>query len=315
MIEKHNVPILTISWLSSSYEGKSGIIETFYEPETIDELKDICIKLYSDNLMFDVIGDTSNIYFHPEYNCQYMVSTRKIKNYSIEKDTIICDCGVRVSSLSRKMIEMGFSGFEGLCDLPGTIGAAIFGNASCYGCSINKLLKSVRVLVKSEKGIEIKELLKEDLRITTRSTILKRHEMEGVILSATLELRKGNIDELKEIANKCKLDRNAHHPGPKNNLGSIFATSRKKVFTGYLLKLFSWTISVFWIITKQNNIRQKRHLLELKLLRASEIAPYLHDWNRYVWKDKKAHDVFNKYVRAYKFIYGKKSKFEIIIKK
>lgn len=49
----------------------------------------------------------------------------------------MCECGVSVKRLSAEMVKSGFVGFAGLCDLPGTVAAAIYGNAGCYGCDLS----------------------------------------------------------------------------------------------------------------------------------------------------------------------------------
>ena len=186
MIKKEQIPIYQISWLNYA-EG--GMIGTFYEPENKDELVEICRKLYANDKAFDIIGHTSNIYFLPSYNVDVMVSTRKVRNYKEETDCIIVDCGVSVKSLARKMVDSGILGFEGLIDLPGTVAASIFGNASCYGCSINEQLISFEVL---RPDGSIVTLTKEDLRLARRSSSFKRGEQQGVILSAKLKREFGD---------------------------------------------------------------------------------------------------------------------------
>jgi UDP-N-acetylmuramate dehydrogenase len=114
----------------------------FYEPESKEELTSLCRDLYKRKEDFLIIGHTSNIYFTPDYHANIIVSTRKVKDINISDDSINVDCGVSVRSLSRRMVDLGIKGFYGLIDLPGTVGAAVYGNASCFNCSITKLLIS-----------------------------------------------------------------------------------------------------------------------------------------------------------------------------
>lgn len=123
---QHNVSINKIAWLKIP---NPGVIKNLFIPESRAELEELCCKLYSEKKQFDVIGHTSNILYYSTYNPENVVSTRKVNFYSVHDNVIECDCGVNVSKLSREMVEFGFEGFEGLVDLPGTIGAAIFGNS------------------------------------------------------------------------------------------------------------------------------------------------------------------------------------------
>ena len=174
---RNNIPVYKISWLRYA---DGGTIGTYYEPENREELLNLCKHLYKEGKTFDIIGHTSNIYFLPSYSVDILVSTRKVKETTEEDKYIIADCGVSVSSLARQMVKKGIKGFEGLIDLPGTVAASVYGNASCYGCSINSLLESFQLLTPDG---EIKTLHTGDLKLSKRSTSLKRNEMGGVILA------------------------------------------------------------------------------------------------------------------------------------
>ena len=173
MIIRKNVPIYDICWLNHT---KGGTIGIYYEPENIDELKNICFSLFQAGKHFDLIGHTSNIYFLPDYSVDYMVSTRKCNSFAECEDVIVCDCGVSVMKLARQMVDKGIKGFDGLIDLPGTVAASIYGNASSYGCSINDLLLSCELLQPDGKIVTIQP---KDLRLSKRSTALKRGELRG----------------------------------------------------------------------------------------------------------------------------------------
>ena len=309
MIVRNNVPIYDICWLNYA-EG--GVIGTLYEPENIDELCNICSTLYQEGKGFDLIGHTSNIYFLPNYNIEFMVSTRRCNNYHLSEEIIECDCGVHVSKLAHQMVEKGLKGFEGLIDLPGTIGAAVYGNASCYGCSINSLLLSFKLLKPSGETIT---MYPNDLKLSKRSSSLKRQEIEGVILSIQLKKEQGNIDSLKRIAEKNHQIRKATQPTPKDNLGSIYASTHKKTIIGFLLKVIVKICGLVYCIRLKSKsvIKDKEKRILLTILGAKVLIPYIYDWNRFIWKNKHAHTLFWKYDKLHRLLF-KESVFEIEIK-
>lgn len=309
MKQKNNIPIYSICWLN---HAQGGMIGTFYEPETREELVDLCRFLYKEKKPFDLIGHTSNIYFLPNYSVDIMVSTRRLKNVQYKDDLIIADCGANVKVLAHAMVNDGIKGFEGLIDLPGTIAAAVYGNASCYECSINDMLVSVEFL--KDDG-DIVTLKPEDLKFTKRSSAIKRGEIKGVILSVTLHKENGDAKILKEQAEKNHRNRVLTQPGPKDNIGTIYAHtdgySRKSYLVRLLVRLF---VFIYRFIQK-DKARVKRAGIDAILLmyNAKELKPYVYNWNRYIWKDEQSHELFWKFHEIHKKLFNK-SDFEIEIK-
>ena len=309
MIIKQNVPIYDICWLNHC---KGGIISTLYEPQNKQELIDICRQLYREGKAFDVIGHTSNIYFLPDYSVENMVSTRKVKDISFDDNYIIADCGVSVRSLARKMVDEGIKGFEGLTDLPGTLAAAVYGNASCFGCSVNQLLIDFELLTLDGSIVTMK---KSDLKLSRRSTVFKRGEKSGVILSVRLKKEYGDSVELRSLAAMNHAKRKQTQPGPKDNLGSIFSNSGKPRFRYkmglFLLKPFSLINRI--LISDKEKLQTINRRFLFTLWGASFLEPYVYGWNRFIWKDEKAHLLFWHYVECHKKLFTGND-FEIEIK-
>lgn len=310
MIIRNNISVYDICWLN---HAQGGMIGTFYEPENLDELRNICSTLYKEGKYFDLIGHTSNIYFLPDYSVANMVSTRKCNNIVEETDYIICDCGVSVAKLSHQMVDKGIKGFEGLIDLPGTVGAAVYGNASCYGCSINSLLISFELL-KPDGGIET--VYPDRLELSKRSSSLKRNELKGIILSVKLKKEQGDVILLKSLAEKNHHLRKVFQPSPKDNLGSIYASKQKKTAFGFIVLGIAKFFGLIYGLTGKNfkQVRDKQKEIVLTLLQARELLPYVYGWNRYIWKDELAHTLFWKFDKIHRLLY-KYNEFEIEIKR
>lgn len=93
------------------------------------------------------------------------------------------------------MSKKGIAGFEYLHELPGTVGAAIYNNSSCYSNSITALLISAEVV--TEDG-EIKIMKTEDFDFKFRTSIMKEKRFNGVITKVTLKLERGDASRLTE---------------------------------------------------------------------------------------------------------------------
>ena len=308
MIVKYNVPVYDICWLN---HAEGGIIGKYYEPESLEELKCLCKSLFEERIAFDIVGHTSNIYFMPNYNVDIMVSTRKVRNISITNNYIIADCGVSVKQLSKRMVDEGIIGFDGLVDLPGTVAASVYGNSSCYGCSINSLLVSIEVLTPSG---DVLNYSPDDLKMTERSTALKRGELKGVILSVKLRKVLGDLDDIKKRAKKNHEHRLVSQPGPKDNLGSIYFSSSEMTIYSFIPRILSNLYGIMLkLFSRDDDIKRRKLNVMLYILGAKELIPYVYGWNRYLWKDEKSHALFWEFHKLHKRLF-KESNFEIEIR-
>lgn len=305
---RHNVDLNKISWLTTT----KGEVKHFYEPETIDELVELCKSFYQHCVSFDLIGHTSNIYYVPGYHVENMISTRKIRGFKENDNFIECDCGTSVKQLSHEMINQGVKGFEGLVDLPGTVASAIYGNAGCYDCSLSELLLKAEVL--TEDG-EVIDVLPDWFSFQYRSSSLKRKEKKGVILKLYLKKEKGDPETLNRIAQSNHDIRCATQPGPKDSLGSIFV-ERGNATIGVRIVFFISRIYnriLYSLGIKEQNRKDRVLSLQLLLLCNYKLRPYLRTWNWWQWKDKKSHELFWKYVHLHQKVFSE-SELEIEIK-
>lgn len=310
MITKENYPISSISWLASLHGD--GVAKTFFEPETLEELKDLCYSFYLNKVDFDLIGHTSNTLYSPDYVCERMVSTRRLNNFIINSDYIWCECGTSVKALSLAAIDAGIEGFEGTIDLPGTVASALYGHSTCFGCDLSALLKEATVLTDDGELITVGP---EWFSFNRRSSSLKRKEKRAVILSVTLMGKKGDKAALKSIAEKNHVRRCATQPEAKNSLGSVFHDSNKPTVLNRLLYFITKPYSILLTLLGEDekDVKRKRNHVILVLLRAADIEPYVRSWNWYQWTDEKSYELFWKYIRVHKKMFTN-SELEIEIK-
>lgn len=208
------------------------------------------------------------------------------------------------------MVDEGVKGFEGLIDLPGTVAASVYGNASCFGCSVNSMLASVEFL--KDNG-EIVTLKLEDLKLEKRSSALKRGEIKGVILSATLQKEYGDTEGIKALADRNHRRRLETQPGPKDNLGSIYAVSNGFSRKGWMIRKLASALCILLRLIQKDKVSINSKDLILRFCGAKELRPYVYGWNRYIWKDEKSHELFWKFHKIHQKLFNE-SKFEIEIK-
>lgn len=249
-----------------------------------------------------MVGHTSNIYFKDSFSIENLVTTRKLTNYTIKSDTVICECGVHVSRLAWDMVRRGFKGFEGLIDLPGTIGAAIVNNSGCYGCHVSDLLEVVKVLLPDG---QVRNFSSQELSFRLRSSALKRGDIKGVVLSVTLALVKGDANKLRKLAEKAHQDRLLTQPGPRNNLGTTYCSLGERTIYGKFLGIISGIYSKCLKLLGEDLSSRGKNKFELEFILSGGrcVLPYLWSMERFIWKDKKADMIFVRYQKIMRRLY------------
>ena len=290
-----NVSLASKSWIKFG-----GIASLWISPKTVSELEEVCRYLYGNNIAYDLVGQTSNIFFHSTYNPQVVVSTVKVNGYNVEGNTLTCDCGCNVMKLAKEMLTEGYAGFYGLVGLPGTVASAAVNNAGCFSCSISEMLISADVLMSDGT---ITTFTKEDFGYEKRSSKFKRGELKGVVLSVKLKLQKAeSIEEEYRKSEETKLYRKSNQEGPAKNLGSVFAVRimrrnlRNKIVKAAMRFLPG-------MLKCQPRYIQKMAILLLYGYR--ELDAYTSDRqiNTFIWKDEKAEEMFERYKEMMNKVY------------
>ena len=282
-----NVSLASKSWIKFG-----GIASLWISPKSVSELEEVCRYLYGNNIAYNLVGQTSNIFFHSTYNPQVVVSTVKVNGYNVEGNTLTCDCGCNVMKLAKEMLTEGYAGFYGLVGLPGTVASAAVNNAGCFSCSISEMLISADVLMPNGT---IKIFKRDDFGYEKRSSKFKRGELKGVVLSVKLKLNKAeNIDEEYRKSEETKLYRKTNQEGPAKNLGSVFAKMTLKYNYRNRLAAIMTTIATR-LGFKNKKLIHKRMLLWL--YGYSDLDLYISDKqiNTFVWRDSNAEQKFVRY--------------------
>lgn len=281
-----------VSLASKSWINFGGIASLWITPKYVGELVEVCRYLYDNNIAYDLVGQTSNIFFHSSYNPQVVVSTVKVNGYSIEDNTLTCDCGCNVMKLAKEMLANGYAGFYGLVGLPGTVASAAVNNAGCFSCSISEMLISAEVLMPDGA---IKTFTKDAFGYEKRSSKFKKREVKGVVLSVKLRLKKAeNIEEEYKKSEETIIYRKTRQEGPAKNLGSVFAEmKRKKNLRNRITRIIVKLAGLVGVA----NLRLADKKLLLWWYGYSDLNDYVSDKkiNTFVWRDAEAEQQFVRY--------------------
>jgi UDP-N-acetylmuramate dehydrogenase len=130
---------------------------------------------------------------------------------------VMADAGAVFEDLVDFAIEHGLQGLETFAGIPGSVGAAVYGNAGAYGHSLSERVAGVRF----HDGREIRVFTNEECQFQYRESIFKRHK-EWIVFSAELLLEHADAGRLRETADGILKVRNEKFPVTMKCAGSIF---------------------------------------------------------------------------------------------
>ena len=165
-----------------------------------------------------VMGGGSNLLVSDKGVRGLVVKNQVKKPMVLKKDTIVeAPGGIVFGDVVKFSIGKSLQGLEWAGGLPGTFGGAIRGNAGAFGGEIKDTILSVRAL---DRKLVLRKLSNKQCGFSYRSSIFKRENW--VVLSASVKLKKGDKQKLKEISDSRINYRKEKHPLEYPNAGSVF---------------------------------------------------------------------------------------------
>jgi len=125
--------------------------------------------------------------------------------------------GAELQALVDHSIASGLRGIETMTGIPGSVGAAVYGNAGAYGHSMHESVRSVRFF----DGTVIRTIGNAECEFRYRESVFKQHK-DWIIFSTELVLDRGVSEELRKTADEIFQVRLAKYPADMKCAGSIF---------------------------------------------------------------------------------------------
>lgn len=271
---KENINLSKYTWIKTG-----GTVNLWIEPNSTDELLGLLDLFHQYSVDYDIVGHTSNIFYLDTSIKNIIVSTKRLKNYIKSDNEVVCDCGAPIASLSKSLVDKGYLGFYGFVNLPGTIGAAAVNNSGCFGCTISDLV--ISLIIYNKKTGKLEEISNEKLKYSHRSSVIKRKELDAVIIKVALRLVKGSIKEEQQKALDATAERKRTQEPPAFTLGSVYANLQERKTIGF--RLFC---KLYILLAKTHLVKfpTKTHLL-LTYYNYRDIEPYVSqkNVNTFIW--------------------------------
>lgn len=195
----------------------SGTAKTVIIPSNIEELINLIKYVKENKLKYKIIGSGSNLIFDGDYD-GILIKLEKIDHCTIKGTKITVGSGYLLQKLAIKTCKLGLTGLEFATGIPGTVGGACINNSGAYNSDMGYVVSSLKVLTPS---LEIKTMVNKELDYHYRTSFFKNND-GYIILEATINLKKGNKDEILEIVADRKKRRLESQPLEYPSAGSVF---------------------------------------------------------------------------------------------
>lgn len=196
--------------------GIGGPADILVETEDESSFIDALGAVGASGLQFVVIGGGTNLVVSDQgfHGVVLRFKAHQIRNQSV---CVHADAGAELQDLVDYTIARGLRGVETMTGIPGSVGAAVYGNAGAYGHSIMERVHQVRFF----DGREVRVIGNAECEFHYRESIFKRNK-NWIIFSTELRMDLAPGGELRRVADGILETRNTKYPPSMRCAGSIF---------------------------------------------------------------------------------------------
>lgn len=199
-----------------------GSADALVDIHTAHDLADAVQSLWDLGLPFIVLGGGSNMLVSDAGVHEVVLLNQsnavRFEERAGHHPTVWAESGAGLGAIARQAASKGLGGLEWAAGIPGTIGGAVFGNAGAHGGDISRVLEMATILHRKDGR---KAWNAQDLAYEYRSSWLKQHPGQAVVLSANLTLAKKPGAEIRAQMDTFLAYRRLTQP-PGASMGSMF---------------------------------------------------------------------------------------------
>lgn len=226
-LENENIEFLeNFDFSKRSWIKAGGKSKYFIKPKNLNELKSLLNFFKLNKIKFYTLGNISNVIVRDGLIKTPIINLNNYNKIEIlreedEEILIKVNSGVSINKLVKFLTEKKIYNLDGSIGIPGTVGGAIFMNASSFEDQISNYVHEVESV--NENG-DLEIFKRKDCDFKWRSSIFKNKK--NIITNTTLFFKRESKISAREKDKKKKfvLERNYFQENKLPNLGSLFAT-------------------------------------------------------------------------------------------
>ena len=187
-----------------------GPADLFVTPEDIDEVREVVSAVRESGENYFLLGRGSDLLVSDAGYRGVIIALECLMGVSVEDDEMCCQAGIDLREASEMACELGLSGLEFACGIPGSVGGACYMNAGAYDGCMADVLKEVRVLTPAG---DVCDLGYRHSRIADEGL---------VVLSATFALTRADGEKIRQKMDDLTHRREEKQPLDLPSAGSTF---------------------------------------------------------------------------------------------
>ena len=197
----------------------SGRAKIFVKPSGLEHFIKCCLIFKKFNIPYAIVGNATNLLIPKFYRGAVVQIASNYSDIEIQNDLIVAKAGALLNKVSITACKNNLKGMEEAFGIPGTLGGAIFMNASAFGFETSKIVDGVLAMVDGK----IQEFSNKDCEFGYRTSIFQKLK-NPIILEVNFRLKKveNESEKLLEKAIKCFEKRKETQPISSFNAGSVF---------------------------------------------------------------------------------------------
>ena len=194
-----------------------GPAQYFAEPMNLEEIVGLVRRCREEDMPVRLLGGGSNLLVRDQGvpGLVIYLSAAAFAGVTARNGEVIAGGGAKLAHLIATAVREGLGGLEQLVGIPGTVGGALHGNASCHGTDIGQWTCSASVLTHAG---DVVARGRDDLVFAYRESSLD----ELAILEARFELEPGDPQELTKRMQKQWIVNKAAQPLQNEKTAMIF---------------------------------------------------------------------------------------------
>ena len=188
---------------------------------TATEIENAVLRLWEMGVPFQLLGAGSNVLVSDK-GVRGLVIINQARNVKIDahssSPSVWAESGANLGGIARQVVLRDLGGLEWASTVPGTLGGAVYGNAGAHGGDIAGNLLLAEILHHKEGRVSWPV---EKLEYAYRTSSLKSHPGQSVVLAARLQLNYSESDLIQQKMDQFSAKRRQTQP-PGASMGSMF---------------------------------------------------------------------------------------------
>ena len=192
-----------------------GVAKIIIFPSSLKEFISILKKI---DIKFAIIGNGSNSMFCDGIYDGAVIVTKKLNKITVSGNVIFAECGASILSCCKLALEKSLSGLEFAFGIPGSIGGAVYMNASAFGSEFDSVVYESTVYDRINDKVFTIDGSKHEF--SKKMSVFQNKEW--YILQCKLKLRVDSWESIKSKMDSYMNYRIKSQPLDMPSLGSTF---------------------------------------------------------------------------------------------